>query len=72
MFDGFDNDNQKLHCTHLLLSPVPDEVDEDLRHWVTLIGTSDYSLEVQMSGYVSVEREMWEAEAFLANLYEHG
>ncbi len=72
MFDGYDKDNPELHWTQFVGSPLRHEVNEDLRHWVTLIGTSDYSLEVLMSGFVSVEREVWETEAFLANLYEHG
>ena len=36
---------------------------------ITLIGQDRYGLEVEMSGYVAVERDTLDAEAFLANLY---
>lgn len=72
MFDAYDSYNQEFDSNQFVESLIDDETQADLRHCVTLIGTSDYSLEVQMSGFVSVERELLEAEAFLASLYELG
>ena len=72
MFDAYDNYSQEFYSNQFVESPVDDEMQADLRHCVTLIGASDYSLEVQMSGFVSVERELLEAEVFLASLYELG
>jgi hypothetical protein len=36
---------------------------------ITLIGRNSYGLEVEMSGYVAVETDTLDAEAFLASLY---
>lgn len=72
MFDGYDGYQQEFDANQFVASSLGDEMEADLRHCITLIGASAYSLEVQMSGYVSVEREVSEAEAFLASLYALG
>jgi hypothetical protein len=72
MFDGYGSYDQEIDFNQFAVPPLADEVAGDLQHCITLIGTSDYSLEVEMSGYVWVEREVSQAEAFLARLYENG
>ena len=72
MFDVYGSNSQEFDTNQFVASPLGDEIERNLRHWVTLIGTSHYGLEVEMSGFVSVEREVLEAEAFLASLCEHG
>jgi osmotically-inducible protein OsmY len=72
MFDGYDGYQQDFETNQFVASAVSDAMETDLRHCVTLIGGNDYGLEVQLSGYVSVEREASKAEAFLASLYELG
>jgi hypothetical protein len=72
MFDAYDSNGQEFDSNQFVASHIEDEMQADFHHCVTLIGAGDYSLEVQMSGFVSVERELLEAEAFLASLYDHG
>jgi|APIni6443716594_1056825.scaffolds.fasta_scaffold347738_1 hypothetical protein len=71
MFDAYDNNGQEFDSNQFVVPTAGNNAEADMQHCVTLIGTSDYSLEVQMCGFVSVERELLEAEAFLASLYEH-
>lgn len=72
MFDVYGSNSQEFDQNQFVASPLGDEIEGDPRYWITLIGTSHYGREVEMSGFVSVEREVLEAEAFLASLYGHG
>ncbi len=72
MFDADDSYSHEFNRNQIIEFSLRDDAKADLQHLVTLIGTSDYGLEVEMSGFVSVDREVSEAETFLARLYEHG
>lgn len=72
MFDADDSNTQEFNPNQIIEFSLIDDEEADLQDLVTLIGTRDYGLEVEMSGFVSVEREVSEVEAFLARLYEQG
>lgn len=72
MFDADDSYSNEFNPNQMIECSLRDDAGIDLQHLVTLIGTREYGLEVEMSGFVSVEREVSEAETFLARLYKHG
>ena len=71
MFDAYDGSSQEFETNQFVAAVVGENLATELQNCVTLIN-NDYGLEVEWSGYVSVDREVLEAEAFLARLYEQG
>lgn len=69
MFVSFDSASREFDQDQFVASDVRCDQDFEPNNCVTLIGKDNYGLEVEMSGYVCVEKELWEAEAFLAGLY---
>ena len=69
MFETFDGANREFDPDQLVECDAVGETDIDPANCVTLIGQDKYGLEVEMSGFVSVERDLLDADAFLASLY---
>ncbi len=69
MFDSFDSTSGEFDQDQFVATDVRCDRDFAPNNCVTLIGKDNYGLEVEMSGYVCVEKELLEAEAFLAGLY---
>lgn len=69
MFDSFDSATREFDPEQFVEWDAAGESDAEPFNCVTLIGQDKYGPEVEMSGYVSVERDLIEAEAFLASLY---
>ena len=69
MFDSFDSASGEFDPDQFVASDVRCDQDFEPNNCVTLIGKDNYGLEVEMSGYVCVEKDLLEAEAFLAGLY---
>lgn len=69
MFVSFDSASREFDQDQFVASDVQCGQDFEPNNCVTLIGKDNYGLEVEMSGYVCVEKELLEAEAFLAGLY---
>jgi hypothetical protein len=69
MFDSFDSANREIDQDQFVDTDVPCNREPEPDNCVTLIGKDNYGLEVEMSGYVCVEKDLLEAEAFLASLY---
>lgn len=69
MFVSFDSASREFDQDQFVASDVRCDRDFEPNNCVTLIGKDNYGLEVEMSGYVCVEKELLEAEAFLAGLY---
>jgi hypothetical protein len=71
MFDAHDSFSQEFESNQFIAPAASDSAAAELQNFVTLIG-NEYGLEVEWSGFVSVDREVSEAEAFLARLYAQG
>jgi hypothetical protein len=69
MFDAIDSANKEFDPEQFIEWDTEASDDLESSHCVTLIGRESYGIEVEMSGYVTVEKELLEAEAFLASLY---
>ena len=69
MFDSFDSAGREFDQDQFVAADGPCNRDFKPNNCVTLIGKDNYGLEVEMSGYVCVEKDLLEAEAFLAGLY---
>ena len=69
MFVSFDSASREFDQDQFVATDFPCNRDFEPNNCVTLIGKDNYGLEVEMSGYVCVEKELLEAEAFLAGLY---
>ena len=69
MFVSFDSASREFDQDQFVASDVRCDQDFEPNNCVTLIGKDNYGLEVELSGYVCVEKELLEAEAFLAGLY---
>ena len=69
MFVSFDSAIREFDPDQFVASDVRCDRDFAPNNCVTLIGKDNYGLEVEMSGYVCVEKDLLEAEAFLAGLY---
>ena len=69
MFVSFDSTSREFDQDQFVASDVRCDQDFEPNNCVTLIGKDNYGLEVELSGYVCVEKELLEAEAFLAGLY---
>lgn len=69
MFDSSESVNRAIDLDQFV------EWDNDVKsipapsNCVTLIGRECYGAEVEWSGYVSVDKDLQDAEAFLAGLY---
>ena len=69
MFDAIDGANREFDPDQFIDWDVEGRTDPEPANCVTLIGRDNYGLEVDMSGYVCVEKELLDAEVFLACLY---
>ena len=69
MFDSFDSTSREFDQDQFVATDVRCDQDFEPNNCVTLIGKDNYGLEVEMSGYVCVEKDLLEAAAFLAGLY---
>ena len=69
MFDSFDSATREFDPEQFVEWEATGISDLEPANCVTLIGQDKYGLEVELSGFVSVERDLVEAEAFLAGLY---
>ncbi len=69
MFDSFDSATREFDPEQFVEWDSIGESNLEPANCVTLIGQDKYGLEVEMSGYVCVERDLLEAEVFLSSLY---
>ena len=69
MFVSFDSASREFDQDQFVAADVRCNRDFEPNNCVNLIGKDNYGLEVEMSGYVCVEKDLLEAEAFLADLY---
>ena len=69
MFDAIENANREFDPDQFIDWEVDRTTDLTPDNCVNLIGHDNYGLEVELSGYVCVEKDMADAEAFLASLY---
>ncbi len=69
MFVSFDSASREFDQDQFVAPDVRCDRDFAPTNCVTIIGKDNYGLEVEMSGYVCVEKDLLEAEAFLAGLY---
>jgi hypothetical protein len=69
MFDSFDSGSREFDPEQFVGWDVEGSADQEPNNCITLIGRESYGLEVEMSGYVAVDKDLLDAEAFLASLY---
>ena len=69
MFNSFASASREFDQDQFIAAAVQCNSDFEPNNCVTLIGKDNYGIEVEMSGYVCVEKNLMEAEAFLASLY---
>jgi hypothetical protein len=69
MFDTIDSANREFDPEQFIEWDRDGTSDLEPNNCVTLIGRENYGLEVEMSGYVCVEKDLLDAETFLASLY---
>ena len=69
MFESFDSGNREFDPQQFVAWDAECSADLEPNNCITLIGRDSYGLEVEMSGYVAVDKDLLDAEAFLASLY---
>lgn len=69
MFEAIESANREFDAEQFVEWDNETASDSEPNNCVTLIGRDNYGLEVELSGYVSVEKDLLDAETFLASLY---
>lgn len=69
MFESFDSASREIDLEQFVAWDVDGSAEVEPNNCITLIGRDSYGLEVEMSGYVAVDKDLLDAEAFLASLY---
>ncbi len=69
MFDAIESANREFDPEQFIEWDAEASSALEPNNCVMLIGHDNYGLEVEMSGYVAVEKDLLDAETFLASLY---